>query len=324
MNHSTPGLPVHHQLPESTQTHVHCAGDAIQPSHPLSSPSPLAFNLSQHLGLFKSVSSPHQVVKVLVRFGPLQKNGCSWGQSSRKETGERIHRTLAFHLLAWGAEIFKCVGLTYRDWGCTYHLGMQMHLWEPRKSCRLHSQENAHSITILGHQWTLLKFNHGPPNVHPGSDITASWGLRGGASSAEHSKNKQKQNKAQRKPYIMARLSTFLSASTSIILSKRLQGSFAECQAFSNIQLRRRAMSLLKPEHGWEIPKKVPLGRARSGLCGPVNPHNRKHTPWTTQVYFSISEDARVSPLTVKSLHISEDTSTHPQQTGPLSWADSS
>ena len=53
MNHSTPGLPVHHQLPESTQTHVHWVSDAIQPSHPLSSPSPPAFNLSQHQGLFK-------------------------------------------------------------------------------------------------------------------------------------------------------------------------------------------------------------------------------------------------------------------------------
>ena len=48
MNHSTPGLLVHHQLPEFTQTHVHWVGDAIQPSHPLSSPSPPAFNLSQH------------------------------------------------------------------------------------------------------------------------------------------------------------------------------------------------------------------------------------------------------------------------------------
>ena len=64
MNHSTPGLPVHHQLPESTQTHVHCVGDATQPSHPLLSPSP-AFNLSQHQGLFKRVSSSHQVAKVL-------------------------------------------------------------------------------------------------------------------------------------------------------------------------------------------------------------------------------------------------------------------
>ena len=52
MNHSTPGLPVHQQLLELSQTHVHRVGDAIQPSHPLSSPSPPALNLSQHQGLF--------------------------------------------------------------------------------------------------------------------------------------------------------------------------------------------------------------------------------------------------------------------------------
>ena len=52
MNCSTPGLPVHHQLPDFTQTYIHRGGDAIQPSHPLSSPSP-ALNLSQHQGLFK-------------------------------------------------------------------------------------------------------------------------------------------------------------------------------------------------------------------------------------------------------------------------------
>ena len=65
MNHRMPGLPVHHQLPESTQTHVHRVSDAIQPSHALLSPSPLALNLSQHQGLFKWVSSSHQVAKVL-------------------------------------------------------------------------------------------------------------------------------------------------------------------------------------------------------------------------------------------------------------------
>ena len=65
MNSSMPGLPVHHQLPESTQTQVHWVGDAIKPSHPLSSPSPPALNLSQHQSLFKWVSSSHQVVKVL-------------------------------------------------------------------------------------------------------------------------------------------------------------------------------------------------------------------------------------------------------------------
>ena len=62
---SIPGLPVDHQLPEFTQTHVHWVSDAIQPSHPLSSPSPPGFNLSQHPGLFKWVSSSHQVVKIL-------------------------------------------------------------------------------------------------------------------------------------------------------------------------------------------------------------------------------------------------------------------
>ena len=65
MNCSTPGLPVHHQLPESTKTHVHWVGDAIQPSYPLSSPSPPAHNPSNHPCLFQSVSSSHEVAKVL-------------------------------------------------------------------------------------------------------------------------------------------------------------------------------------------------------------------------------------------------------------------
>ena len=63
MDCSTPGLPVHHQFPEFTETHVHRVGDAIQPSHPLSSPSPPTFNLSQHQGVFQWVSSLHQVAK---------------------------------------------------------------------------------------------------------------------------------------------------------------------------------------------------------------------------------------------------------------------
>ena len=60
-----PGFPVQHQLLKLTQTHVHRVGDAIEPSHPLSSPSPPIFNLSQHQGLFQWVSSLHQVAKVL-------------------------------------------------------------------------------------------------------------------------------------------------------------------------------------------------------------------------------------------------------------------
>ena len=65
MNCSTLRLPVHHQLPKVTQTHVHRVGDAIQASHPLSSPSPPASNPSQHQGLFQWVNSSHEVAKVL-------------------------------------------------------------------------------------------------------------------------------------------------------------------------------------------------------------------------------------------------------------------
>ena len=65
MNCSTPGLPVHHQLPEFTQTHIHRVGDAIQASHPRSSPSPPAPNPSQHQSLFQWVNSSHEVAKVL-------------------------------------------------------------------------------------------------------------------------------------------------------------------------------------------------------------------------------------------------------------------
>ena len=65
MNHSTPGLPVHHQLPEFTQTHVHRVGDAIQPSHPLSPPFPPAPNPSQHQSLYQWVNSLREMAKIL-------------------------------------------------------------------------------------------------------------------------------------------------------------------------------------------------------------------------------------------------------------------
>ena len=77
MNRSTPGLPVHHQLPEFTQTHVHRVSDAIQPSHPLSSPSLPAPNPSQHQSLFQWVNSSHEVAKVLefqLQHNSLQRN----------------------------------------------------------------------------------------------------------------------------------------------------------------------------------------------------------------------------------------------------------
>ena len=81
MNCSTSGLPVHHQLPEFTQTHVHRVSDAIQTSHPLSSPSPPALNPSQHQSLFQRVNSSHEVAKLqtgvsaLVSFLPKKSQG---------------------------------------------------------------------------------------------------------------------------------------------------------------------------------------------------------------------------------------------------------
>ena len=79
MNRSMPGLPVHHQLLEFTQTHVLWVSDAIQPSHSLSSPSPLAFNLSQHRGLFKWVSS--QSIGVSASTSVLPMNTQGWSPS---------------------------------------------------------------------------------------------------------------------------------------------------------------------------------------------------------------------------------------------------
>ena len=83
MNHSTPGLPVHHQLPEFTQIHVHRVGDAIQPSHPLSSPSPPAPNPSQHQSLFQWVNSAwgSQSTGVLALASFLPKNTQDWSPS---------------------------------------------------------------------------------------------------------------------------------------------------------------------------------------------------------------------------------------------------
>ena len=74
MNRSTPGLPVHHQLKEFTQTQVQRVGDAIQPSHPLSSPSPPTPNPSQHQSLVQWVNSSHEVAKVLKFHHSLQRN----------------------------------------------------------------------------------------------------------------------------------------------------------------------------------------------------------------------------------------------------------
>ena len=91
MNHSTPGLPVYHQLPKSTQTQAHRVGDTIQPSHPLLSPSPPAPNPSQHQGLFQWVNSSHEVAKVL-EF-QLQHQSSQWTSltSPQNHQAERLY-----------------------------------------------------------------------------------------------------------------------------------------------------------------------------------------------------------------------------------------
>ena len=113
MECSTPSFPVHHQLPELAQTHVRWVGDAIQPSHPLSSPSPPAFNLSQHQGLFQWVCSSHQVAKGLD--SQLQNQSFQWNSgliSFRIDWLDLLAvQANLKHLLrhhSWKASIFRC------------------------------------------------------------------------------------------------------------------------------------------------------------------------------------------------------------------------
>ena len=92
MNCSMPGLPVHHQLPEFTQTHVHRVSDAIQPSHPLPSPSSPAPNPSQHQGLLPQVNSSHELAKVLeFQLPPQSFQGKNIGQPFLPDFPHRDH-----------------------------------------------------------------------------------------------------------------------------------------------------------------------------------------------------------------------------------------
>ena len=106
MDCSTPGFPVHYHLPEPTQTHVHCVSDAIQPSHPLSAPSP-TFNLSQHQGLFQRVGSSNQVAKVL-EF-QLHRQSFLWGSYYYNpcctETGKEVNFPKVTQLISGGVQL---------------------------------------------------------------------------------------------------------------------------------------------------------------------------------------------------------------------------
>ena len=99
MNRSTPGLPVHHQLPEFTQTHVHQVRDAIQPSHPLS-PFPPAPNPSQHQSLFQWVNSSHEVAKVYAEYN-MRNAGLDEAQAAIKIAGRNITSDMQMTPLLW-------------------------------------------------------------------------------------------------------------------------------------------------------------------------------------------------------------------------------
>ena len=107
MDRSMPGLPVHHHLLEFTQTHVHWVGDAIQPPHPLSSPSPPAPNSSKHQSLFQWVNCSHEVAKVLEFPDPTQP--VSWlGQRPEQDSlwadAAAVVADMLYFLLSWLAQ----------------------------------------------------------------------------------------------------------------------------------------------------------------------------------------------------------------------------
>ena len=101
MNCSTPGLPVHHRLQESTQAHVHWVGDAIQPSHPLLPPSPPALNPSQHQDLFQWVSSSHQVAKISSQWTRVWANPGSWWRTGKPRVLQSMRLQSQTQLRGW-------------------------------------------------------------------------------------------------------------------------------------------------------------------------------------------------------------------------------
>ena len=109
MNCSMLGLPVHHQLPEFTQTHVHRVGNAIQPSHPLSSPSPPAPNPSQHQSLFQWVNSSHEVAYAAAAAKSLQSCLTLCDPKDGSPPGSPIPGFLQARTLEWGAICFSNV-----------------------------------------------------------------------------------------------------------------------------------------------------------------------------------------------------------------------
>ena len=175
MDCSTPGLPVHHQLPEFTQTHVHWVGDAIQPSHLLSSPSPPALNLSQHQGLFKWVSSSHQVaIKQKLFFTTLgfpcgsdgKESACNIGDSGsipglERSPGEGNGNTLQYSCLensmdrgSWQATVHGVTESDTTEWLTLSH--SNAHLPFLYLSWRvLLTPMKVMSLSLILHKWVV-------------------------------------------------------------------------------------------------------------------------------------------------------------------------
>ena len=152
MNHSTPGLPVHHQLLEFTQTHVHQVGDAIQASHPLSSHSPPAPNLSQHQGLFQWVNSSHEVAKVLFRFiDDLKK-----------------HEDFLNHILSFFAKYLFFIphiySLEYGCFGCWFVVSSVQVFCDPM-DCSLPGSSIHEIPQARMLEWAAISFSGGLPNL---------------------------------------------------------------------------------------------------------------------------------------------------------------
>ena len=143
MNCTTPGFPVHHQLQELAQTHVYPVGDAIQPSHPLSSPSSPAFNLSQHQGLFQWVSSSHHY-RLLhgIEYGflchkdPFLKS-CSSVSLLPGKYPVRVQRTLVMATIQWPFYLYQLTIQSSDEWelNCILRtLDHQLSNWEVKSS----------------------------------------------------------------------------------------------------------------------------------------------------------------------------------------------
>ena len=172
MGCSTPGFPVHHQLLELAHIHVHQVGDANQPSHPLSSPSP-AFNLSQHQGLFQSVNSSHQVAKVLESF-TREENSRPLQYSCLENPKNRMKKTILF-LHKWNGQ--SCKVASFPQLGVLKQ-GCRGGFWKGGEGIELDDFKGHHHVEICPCEMThsIASFSH--PKCNPAYKTSFSFPYR--------------------------------------------------------------------------------------------------------------------------------------------------